>query len=94
MDKPKADLKGFFVCKLCRAICKDGSDEVGPFGPNSCAPAYAPRKQVVDCLGIHCDRPCHLQQEESSLSIDQLVKLVVYLGNEVNMHIYKKADEL
>lgn len=83
MDK-KGTLKGFFVCDKCRSLCKDGCDSVGLYGPNSCVFAYYPRKQFIKCLGPYCDTPCKLKQKESDLTIDQLIKLTMFLTDELN----------
>ena len=83
MDK-KGTLKGFFVCDMCRQSCKDGCDDVGLYGPNSCVFAYHPRKQFINCLGPYCDIPCKLQRKESDLTIEQLIKLTMFLTDELN----------
>lgn len=82
-------LKGFFVCDKCRELCQDGADEVGLYGPNSCVFAYFPRKQRVACLGPYCDCPCALQKPDSDLTMDQLIRLVVYLARELNQQLLK-----
>ena len=89
----KVSLKGFFVCDKCREQCFDGVDEVGPFGPNSCAKAYHPRKQVIDCLGPYCDQPCPLQKGATELTFTQLIDLVNYLGDELNTHLVKPENQ-
>ena len=85
-----AKLKGFFVCNRCRNNCANGCDEIGPFGPDNCVGAYYPRKQRVTCLGKYCDDPCEYQ-EESDLTMEQLVVLVKYLTVEINKHLIKEV---
>ena len=82
-------LKGFFVCEQCRKSCKNGCDDVGPYGPDRCVDAYFPRKQYIRCLGKYCDTPCKFQQDESSLKMEQLINLVKYLTLELNKHLIK-----
>lgn len=82
-------IKGFFVCDKCRSSCHDGCDEVGLYGPNSCVFAYFPRKQHIKCLGPYCDSPCNLQQTESDLTLEQLLRLVRFLTAELNKHLLK-----
>lgn len=71
-------LREFFVCNHCRATCTNA-----PNCSEDLKGDLFPRKQFVECLGKHCDKPCELQQE-SSLKIEQLIILVKYLGNELN----------
>lgn len=80
-------IKGFFVCQKCRIKCKDGSDKIGLYGPNSCVFAYFPRKQYVNCLGPYCDEPCEHRTETSDLTIEQLLNLVKFLTKELNSRL-------
>lgn len=92
MNSNLSSLKGFFVCAQCRRDCRDGCDEVGLFGPNSCVFAYFPRKQRIGCLGPQCDLPCDLQKDVSDLQMEQMVRLVKFLTVELNKHITKNHE--
>ena len=84
------NIKGFFVCNRCRETCKDGLDDVGPYGPNSCVKAYYPRKQYIKCLGSYCDSPCGFREKISDVTVEQLINLVKFLTIELNKHLIIK----
>ena len=89
---PPLQLKGMFVCNRCRKSCKNGSDEVGVYGPDNCVEAYFPRKQKIACLGKYCEQPCELIQD-SDLTFDALINAVKYLGDLVNHYIMKEQNK-
>jgi len=88
------NLKGFFVCNQCRSTCKDGCDDVGPYGPNSCVKAYFPRKQFVKCLGPYCDSPCKLKQKKIGFDNRTVNKLSEIFNSRIEQTYNKNMTEL
>jgi hypothetical protein len=99
MKDKKNNIKGLFICDFCRNICvgnchelltriqkenptvdselwKEGGDLVG-------------RKQIIHCLGPHCETPCEFQRNEftpynENDGIEPLIGSLKYLVGKIN----------
>jgi hypothetical protein len=76
-------LRGSFVCNKCRDECQSEQE---------CETDCFPRKQRISCLGPYCDDPCERQQNESDLTLEQLIILTKFLGNELNKFLVRNDE--
>lgn len=93
-------VKDCFICNFCRNICDGDCNEIkerllsgnvdkdSQFYKDNIDLA-SDRKQIIDCLGVYCDKPCKYQNKDSKPPIDVLIKAIKYLGNKCNDLIEK-----
>lgn len=97
-------VKDCFICNFCRSICDGKCNEIketlmsGKVAKNEQfykdnADLATDRKQIIDCLGKYCDRPCKLQDKNAVPPIDVLVRTIKYLGNRCNMQLFDKMQQ-
>lgn len=97
-------LKDCFICNFCRDICDGKCDEIKRMITDETldkeselykqnADLASDRKQIIDCLGKYCDKPCKLQDKNAVPPIDVLVRTIKYLGNRCNMQLFDKMQE-
>lgn len=91
-------LKDCFICNFCRNDCTGDCNELKLAHLNKTIKEgdkdfdkdfLSDRKQIINCLGNRCDRPCKFQDENGfeTLDKDVLLKTIKYLGNKVNQYI-------
>lgn len=85
-------LKEAFVCHQCQTKCGFCVPDLEKI-ERSEEPEdkeLFPRKQLIDCLGPYCDKPCEYQKETSDLSLEKCINLIMWLGNKCNNLIDEK----
>ena len=101
-------IKDSFICEHCRKECHgkchvqltaimDGTYKPGDEEYEANKDLIG-RKQIIRCLGPHCDKPCRHKLDEftpykESDGIEPLINLIKYLGNEVNKLIEEKHKD-
>ena len=91
-------LKDCFICNFCRNICEGKchelkvahiNKEITEKDSNFDADFLTDRKQIINCLGDRCDRPCKLQDKYGFQTLDKdvLLNTIKFLGNRVNQLI-------
>lgn len=94
-------VKDCFICNFCRNICSGQCNDIkealmsGKIAKDDKfyidnIDLTTDRKQIINCLGIYCDKPCRLQDKTATPPIDVLIKAIKYLGNKCNELIAKQ----
>lgn len=98
-------IKDCFICNFCREVCKGGCNEIkelilsGKIKKDDQLykeniDLASDRKQIIDCLGKYCDKPCKYQNMEANPPIEILIKTIKYLGSKCNKLIEEKNKKI
>lgn len=93
-------LKDMFICNFCRNICEGNCNEDllrlkrGIIDEQNKG-LLGHRKQIINCLGKYCDKPCKLQDPNGHETLDKqvLINGIMYLGSKLNEMAIKQSNE-
>ena len=93
-------LKDCYICNYCKNICKGPCNDLkekinsGELKPGmkeyeDNIDLATDRKQIIDCLGPLCDKPCKFRKKECTVSKETLAKTILFLGEKLNSELIK-----
>lgn len=91
-DNAKFFLKGCYICNFCREICKGCNEDIERLSKGIIDDKnkdLVGRKQVIECLGKYCDKPCSLQKMDAEVDPQILINTIMFLGTELNKRLIK-----